>query len=70
MCLSIPKKVVKVLGENIAEIKNPDNSRQKIKTIIKLKSGDFVLSQGNVAIQKITNKEAKELLNLLKESGS
>lgn len=65
MCLAIPKKIISVSG-NLATVKNPRGERQELKSIIKIKKGDYVLSQQNVIIQKIGKKQAEELIKLLK----
>lgn len=67
MCLTIPKKVISVSGENVV-VQNPGGSRQTIKTIVKLKTGDFCLTQQNIAIEKVSKKEAMEIIdNLLSQ---
>ncbi|OGI16698.1 MAG: hypothetical protein A3J63_04970 [Candidatus Moranbacteria bacterium RIFCSPHIGHO2_02_FULL_40_12b] len=65
MCLTIPKKVLSV-KKNIAVVKNPLGKKQELKSIIKVRKGDYVLSQQNVIIQKIGKRQAEELLGLLK----
>lgn len=68
MCLTIPKKVLSV-KKNIAAVKNPLGERQELKSMIKVKKGDYVLSQQNVIIQKIGKKQAEELIDLIKNNG-
>jgi len=64
MCLTIPKKVIKITGnEVIAE--TPSGNRQNLKTIVELEVGDYCLSQQGIITQKIDNKEAEEILNIL-----
>lgn len=65
MCLTIPKKVISTDG-NSAVVKNPSGGRQEVKSIIKVKAGDFVLTQQNVIIQKISKKQADELISMIK----
>lgn len=64
MCLTIPKKVLS--EENGLYIVSKDGkSKQKVKSIIKIRVGDFVLTQNNVIIQKITKKQAGEINKIL-----
>lgn len=64
MCLTIPKKVLEI-KENSVVVEKPDGTRQEIKSIIKLKAGDFCLTQQNIVIQKIGKREAREILKLI-----
>lgn len=63
MCLTIPKKVIEISGDEVV-IEKPDGSRQTVKTIVKLNAGDFCLTQQNVATYKLDKKEAEEVLGL------
>lgn len=65
MCLTIPKKVVEIKN-NCVVIENPNGSRQELKSIVKLKIGDFCLSQQGIVIERISKKEAEEVLNILR----
>ncbi len=65
MCLTIPKQVIAVKN-NIVEVKST-NGRQILGTIVKIKKGDWVLSQNKVIIKKISNKQAKEIINLINQ---
>lgn len=61
MCLTIPKKVISIEGENIT-VENPSCDRQIVKSIVELSVGDFCLTQQNVAIEKLDNEEAESLI--------
>ncbi|HLN19101.1 MAG TPA: HypC/HybG/HupF family hydrogenase formation chaperone [Patescibacteria group bacterium] len=67
MCLSIPKKVISV-GKMIKI--QPYNSKkiQEAPAIIKVKKGDWVFTQNNIIIDKISNNQAQEIINLMKKS--
>jgi hydrogenase maturation factor len=65
MCLTIPKKVIAV-KENTAVVEGMNGDRQEVKTIVNLNVGDFCLTQQNVAIEKFTAEEARELISLFK----
>jgi hydrogenase maturation factor len=66
MCLTIPKKVISISGNN-AVVENPSGDKQKVKSVIKIKIGDNVLTQSNVIIQKISKKQAQEIISLFKK---
>jgi hydrogenase maturation factor len=68
MCLTIPKKVVEIKKDTII-VENPVGTRQEVKSIVDLKAGDFCLTQQNVAVQKISKKEAEEILKIIKNGG-
>jgi hydrogenase maturation factor len=68
MCLTIPKKVIEVKKDTVV-VENPDKSRQEIRTIVDLKSGDFCVMQQNIVVQKISQKEADEIFELISEGG-
>ena len=64
MCLTIPKKVLRKKGSGYIVEKNK-GEEQEVKSIIKIKIGDFVITQSNVIIQKISKKQASEIKFLL-----
>lgn len=66
MCLTIPKKVVSIsIGGDLITVELSDGSRQIVKSIVELKPGDFCLTQQNVAVQKISKTEAKEMFEII-----
>lgn len=64
MCLSIPYKVLSV-KDNKAKIKFQNKLKEVDSSLVKVKIGDYVISQNNVIIKKIDKKEVNELLKLL-----
>ena len=55
MCLTVPRKVIEIKGE---KAKLQDG--RWVKSLAgKLKAGDMVLAQADLAIEKITKKQAK-----------
>lgn len=66
MCLTIPKKVISRQGDFFI-VENPAGDRQKLKSIVKIKVGDNVLTQNSVIIQKISKKQALEIDELFKK---
>lgn len=65
ICLTIPKKVIEIKKDTIV-VENPAGTRQEVKSIVDLKAGDFCLTQQNVAVQKITAREAGKIIKILK----
>lgn len=63
MCLTVPKQVISIKKGNVY-VKTPIG-RQRLGSLIKVKKGDWILSQNNVIIQKINQKQAKEINKLL-----
>jgi hydrogenase maturation factor len=68
MCLTIPKKVIEIKGDEVV-VEAPNGSRQTVKSIVDLTVGDFCLTQQNVAIYKLDEKEAEEVLGLFLAEG-
>lgn len=50
-------------------VEGPKGNRQKINSVVSLKAGDYCLTQQNVAVEKITAKKAKEIIEILKAYG-
>jgi len=63
VCLTIPKKILSVKG-NQAKI---NGGTVDVSVIKSPKKGDWVLVNANMAIQKIAESEAKEILKLIKQ---
>lgn len=63
MCLTIPKQVIAV-KKDFVEVKSP-KGRQKLGALISVKKGDWVLTQNNVIVKKISQKQAKEINKLI-----
>lgn len=66
MCLAIPVKIKKINGLEAEVLR--DNKIEKIDITLmpKLKAGDWILTNGILAVKKINSKEAKEFFNLVK----
>lgn len=65
MCLTIPKKVVEIRDNSIV-VEDHTGSRQEMKSLLKsLKVGDFIVSQQNIAIEKIEKKYAQEIFDMI-----
>ncbi|HEX7586183.1 MAG TPA: HypC/HybG/HupF family hydrogenase formation chaperone [Patescibacteria group bacterium] len=66
MCLTIPKKVLRKKGNNYV-VEKSDGKKQEVKSIIKINIGDYVVTQSNVIIQKLSKKQAQEINDLLNQ---
>lgn len=67
MCLTIPKQIISV-KKDLVKLKSK-NGLENAASIIKVKKGDWVLTQNNVIIKKINKKQAKEILKIIKNYG-
>lgn len=66
MCITIPKKVVEIKDGSII-VETHAGDRQELKTLIKsLQVGDFIVSQQNVAMEKIEKKYAQEIFDMIR----
>jgi len=65
MCQAIPRKVIKV-EEGRAEVETSSGSIEVNLLDDKIKAGDYLLVHGNLGINKVSKKEAKEILKELK----
>lgn len=66
MCIASPVKIKEIKNQKIII---EENGRQKEVrgSFIKAKVGDYVILQNNFIVGKITKKEAKEIINLIKK---
>ncbi len=64
MCLTIPKRVLSIQKDFI-EVASP-SGKERLGAIVKVKVGDWILSQSGVIISKISAKEARETKDLYK----
>ncbi len=69
MCLSIPAQVISIQGDT-ATVSFAGNQYQAgLHMLNDVKEGDYVLLHAGFAIQKISDQEARETLELLREMG-
>lgn len=64
VCLTIPKKVVEI-SQNSVTVEDYKGARQEMITMIELSVGDFVISQQNIILEKMSKEYAEETLNLV-----
>jgi hydrogenase expression/formation protein HypC len=67
MCLSIPAQVIKIEGQMADVSIGGAIFKAGLHMVDNVIIGDYVLLHAGFAIQKISEKEALETLNLLKE---
>lgn len=62
MCIGVPCKVIDIDGKEV--IVEFSGNKFSVKNALKLKKGDYVLVQRRIAVKKISEKEAKEILRI------
>ena len=67
MCLSIPARIVSINGSSAEVSVGGTVFSAGLQMIENAKVGDYILLHAGFAIQKISEKEATETLNLIKE---
>lgn len=68
MCLTIPKKVISTNGQKAMVARWDQKENQEVATIVKVKEGDWVLTQNGIIIEKIDELQAQEIINLIKNN--
>ena len=66
MCLTIPKKVISREGDFFV-VESASGVRQKVKSMVSLKTGDYALTQGGICVEKMEKDEALEILKYFKK---
>ena len=69
MCLSIPAKVVKIEDETARVSVGGSKYNAGLQMLEDVQVGDYILLHAGFAIQKISEKEAEETLQLFREMG-
>ncbi|MFH0852742.1 MAG: HypC/HybG/HupF family hydrogenase formation chaperone [bacterium] len=68
MCLTIPKQVISVKGSVVCV--RSAKGQQEVGSLVKAKKGDWVLTQNDVIIRKISQKQAEEIDMLMSSRGA
>lgn len=63
MCLTVPKKVVAVEGNQVV-VEDLTGGRQTVKSVIELVVGDYVATEQGMVSDKIDTESALSLLNI------
>ncbi len=69
MCLSIPAQVVKIEGETARVSIGGNEYTAGLQMLEEVSVGEYVLLHAGFAIQKISEEEAEETLQLFREMG-
>lgn len=70
MCLATAGKIVRIIDSNTAEADfGGVRSEVKITLLDNLKTGDYILVHAGFAINKLSKKDADEIIAASKESG-
>ena len=69
MCLAIPGKIVEINSDKgHATVDYGDGTKRKVNiTLVEVKIGDYVLVHAGFAIEVLSEKDAKETLDLFRE---
>ena len=71
MCLAVAGKISKIIDASTAEV-DFGGIKSEIKIMLlsdKLKTGDYVLVHAGFAVNKLSKKDAREIIAASKESG-
>ena len=69
MCLSIPAKITHIQGDTATVEVGGNHYSAGLQMLDGVQPGDYVLLHAGFAIQKISEQEARETLDLLREMG-
>lgn len=67
MCLTIPKKVMSVKKDWIEVCAQDSDKIQQVGTLLAVEKGDWVFTQNNFIVKKITKKQAEEINKIFNE---
>ncbi|MCE5346676.1 MAG: HypC/HybG/HupF family hydrogenase formation chaperone [Bacteroidales bacterium] len=67
MCLSMPARIVSIVGSKAEVSVGGTIFKAGLQLVENVKVGDYILLHAGFAIQKISEKEAAETLQILKE---
>jgi len=63
MCLAIPGKVVEIDGDDV--IVDYVTEKRKVKTLLDVKEGDYVIVSNGIIAEKVLKEEAENFLEML-----
>lgn len=66
MCIALPVKVIAIKNKK-AIVEGIDCQKEVGGFLIKVKMGDYVILQNNIIVRKISKREAKETLDLIRK---
>lgn len=69
MCLATPVKIESRIKNKESSVKVTDNRTVDISLVPDAKKGDWLLCHGPMAINKISAREAKNILGMIKKCG-
>lgn len=64
MCLTYPAKILKIKGEMALIQDKKKKLEVNIGMLKNVKVGDYILYNANLAIKKVSQKEAKEIMDI------
>lgn len=66
MCMALPGKIIKIENNQAVIQFNGHKHTAKLDLIKKIKIGDYVYTHDDYVLDKISQKEAEKILNLVK----
>ena len=69
MCLSVPAKIIRIQGDTATVEVGGNEYSAGLQMLNDIQPGDYVLLHAGFAIQKISEQEARQTLDLLREMG-
>jgi len=64
MCLTYPAKILQINGQKALILDKKNKLEVNIGMLSNLKKGDYILYNANLAIKKVSKKEAKEIMDI------
>ena len=64
MCLTYPAKVLQIKGQKALIQDKKRKIEVNIGMLSNIKKGDYILHNANLAIKKVSQKEAKEIMDI------
>jgi len=68
MCLTIPKKILSISQKSITGQGFGGKKEKITASLVKIKKGDWALTQNSIIVKKITARQAKEINKLISTS--
>ncbi len=62
MCLAIPRKVLEANGSDV--VVDCEGEKRSVKSLLDVKSGDFVIVNSGIVVEKISKEEAENALKI------
>lgn len=64
MCLTYPAKILEIKGQKALILDKNKKLEVNIGMLSGVKAGDYILHNANLAIKKVSKKEAREIMDI------